>query len=506
MLDTLLVCSAAFAILAIATYRSLVSRLPLPPGPKARFISGNVHQLPASHPWLRYTEWSKQHGPSVYFRVFTRRVLVLNSLKAATDLLESRSTIYSDRPILWMYTELINRKLAVFNISSKNPRFKRYRRILHSSLNPRAAQSFRALQVKETHTLLRGLAASPQDFMYHIRRNAGAVMLKYTYGWTVKSNDDPLLKILEDSIELQTVVTKPGRWLVDTFPILRFVPAWLPFANFKRMAAEYRREFSRVDDIPHEWAKQQIDMGIHVDSFASRHLRTASGMTVDAEEEDIIKWCSVALFAGGSDTVVGVVKAFILAMSLYPQYQKRAQLEIAEVIGSQKLPTFDDQPRLPYVMAIFKEVLRWAPVAPLGLPHSVTQDDIYEDYLIPKGTTVIANIWGISHDPDNYPEPSVFNPERFLPHDGGDSGLDPRKFVFGFGRRVCPGSHFAEVSVFLVISNILAMFNIDKAVDEKGEVIDPSVEFTSAVTSHVKPFDCRITVCNPELLAALEAD
>jgi cytochrome P450 len=80
-------------------------------------------------------------------------------------------------------------------------------------------------------------------------------------------------------------------------------------------------------------------------------------------------------------------------MSLHPDVQKRAQEEVDRVVGTDRLPTFDDLSQLHYVNAVIKEVLRWAPVAPLGLQHRVLQDDVYEGYLIPKGVTVVANIW-----------------------------------------------------------------------------------------------------------------
>lgn len=109
-------------------------------------------------------------GPLVFFRAHNRKMLVLNSMKSALDLLESRAAIYSDRPAAWMYNELVGRKLAVFNISVKHPRFKIYRKVLQTGLNPRAIRNYRPIQEDEAHTLLRGLATSPDQFISHIRR------------------------------------------------------------------------------------------------------------------------------------------------------------------------------------------------------------------------------------------------------------------------------------------------------------------------------------------------
>lgn len=87
------------------------------------------------------------------------------------------------------------------------------------------------------------------------------------------------------------------------------------------------------------------------------------------------------------------LSVFILAMRLYPNVMKRAQAEIDDVVGRDRLPTFADRENLPYIRAIVKEVLRWRPVGPLGLPRRTSQDDVYEGYFIPKGSLVIANAW-----------------------------------------------------------------------------------------------------------------
>lgn len=85
---------------------------------------------------------------------------------------------------------------------------------------------------------------------------------------------------------------------------------------------------------------------------------------------------------------------FFLAMTLYPEIQRRAHRELHEVVGSDRLPKFSDRDSLPYINAIIKESLRWIIVTPLGVPHSATEEDVYKDrYFIPRGSLVIGNIW-----------------------------------------------------------------------------------------------------------------
>jgi len=158
---------------------------------------------------------------------------------------------------------------------------------------------------------------------------------------------------------------------------------------------------------------------------------------------------------------------------------------------------------LPFTMAVIKEVLRFTPVVPTGLPHRVTRDDVYQGFRIPKGATVIANIWAITRDKEMYPNPSVFDPDRFIARPGFEPQIDPKKWIFGFGRRVCPGADFTQTSIFLNITGILATFNISKSMTKDGQEVEPEIGTVShGVVCHPKPFDCQITLRSPDLLAS----
>jgi cytochrome P450 len=123
-------------------------------------------------------------------------------------------------------------------------------------------------------------------------------------------------------------------------------------------------------------------------------------------------------------------------MALHPTVVKKAQEELDRVVDKGQLPTFSDRGDLPYIDAVVKEVLRWNPPFPISLPNRVTQDDVYRGYFIPAGATVIQNIWAVCRDPNIYPDPETFNPDRFL-KDGKINPLvlNPEDGVFGTGRR-----------------------------------------------------------------------
>lgn len=183
--------------------------------------------------------------------------------------------------------------------------------------------------------------------------------------------------------------------------------------------------------------------------------------------------------------------AFVQAMLLYPNVQRKAQEELDRVVGRDRLPEVADRQSLPYVSAIVKEILRWNPILP-AVYHKSLADDWYEGYFIPAGSIVIGNTWAVLNDAERYPDPEPFKPERFLTADGQlDSQVPDPVEVFGYGRRVCAGRHFAQTALFLYIAHVLALFTIDNPLDESGHVIKPRRDCLTRLFWVPKPFKAK---------------
>ncbi len=113
---------------------------------------------------------------------------------------------------------------------------------------------------------------------------------------------------------------------------------------------------------------------------------------MDGFSDDLAAFLAGSALEGGSDTTSTELIAFIKALLLYPEVQKKAQEELDRVCGD-RLPDMSDEPNLRYIRACIKETLRWFPTAVLGLPHAVIRDDEYMGYKIPKGAGVLFNVW-----------------------------------------------------------------------------------------------------------------
>ncbi|KAG1855191.1 cytochrome P450 [Suillus subalutaceus] len=475
---------------------------PYPPGPRGWPLIGNVLDMPRIKPWLTFTKWGRKYGDITHIEVLGRHIVVLNSVKTAMEMMDSKSTLYSDRPVLPMAGELVGWKDSL-PFLPYGDRFRRYRRNFHRVIGSRAAVDvYNEIEEVETHRFLKRVLAKPDQLQEHVRHTAGAVILRITYGYEVKENDDPFIDLANLVTTHGSQATAPGAYMVDILPFLAKVPAWLPGAGFKRLAREWRETLKEMVSAPHELVKDQMVAGIAPMSFTSNLLGSSD---VSAEEDNAVKWSSFSLYSGGSETTVSAIYSLFLAMTLYPDVQKKAQAEIDSVVGPDRLPTFADRDSLPYTDALVKEVLRWNVVFPTGFPHCVTEDDIHDGHYIPKGSLVIPNVWFMLNDPRRYANPSQFNPERFLAKDGKEPEMEPRTVCFGFGRRICPGLHLADASMWISTAMSLAVFDISKVV-ENGIEITPEIEPLPGTASHPKPFKCSIKPRSATALGLIEQD
>lgn len=162
------------------------------------------------------------------------------------------------------------------------------------------------------------------------------------------------------------------------------------------------------------------------------------------------------------------VMLFILYLMQNPRVQAKAQEEIDRVVGTERLPTWDDIPNLLYLNLVLQETYRMNPLSPLGIPHAALDDDVYKGMFIPKGTIVYQNVWSMHHNDEVYADNTTFRPERYLPKDQGGNAEPLPVGNFGFGRRVCIGRSLAENSLMIILVNIVATMTVEYPMDKDG--------------------------------------
>ncbi|CAE7098251.1 unnamed protein product [Rhizoctonia solani] len=421
----------------------------------------------------------------VYLNLFGHEIIVLNSSEAASDLLEKRSALYSDRfcPLMLKDKELLDWSTAP-TILGYNDTWRHHRRMMNKWLNVREVSQFYKQQEHQAHTLLQRLLkisaeAHPFDkvrdeFFFAV----GSSIFRATYGYTPQEKSDPFLKAAQETIDRGSEAVMVTNFFVNIIPALKFVPEWFPGAGWKRIIREWKKQKEYAQTAPYQWTQSQVSQGINKPSILSTLLQDhdlVSGLSPE-EKEDRLKQLAFILYSAATDTTATLLVSFVAAMVLNPDIQLQAQQEIDLVLGSGVLPHISDRERLPYVNRLIMELLRWRPVAPIAIPHQCFQDDVYRGYHIKKGTIVMGNLWAMSRDERYYQDPESFNPDRFL-----DPKVPPLS-AFGWGRRrthnnrICPGIHFGEASLFITIASMLATFTFTKKRTPDGNYIEPVIE------------------------------
>ncbi|TKY86331.1 hypothetical protein EX895_005156 [Sporisorium graminicola] len=490
MVNTWLSLSVAASLLALSLLRTLLSRSSsaknLPPGPKpSNFVTGNT--IPTTHPWRTFSKWTQQYGDIFTLRIGSTYLFVLGQASSAHAIMEKQSACSSDRPRQIMAGELIsdNRRMLILPYGT---RWRLFRKVLHETLQDKAARLYEGVQRREACIAMLHLGRTPERFQQVFKRYAASVIMQVTYDYRIDSLEDPLIRQVEECLTKLALWIRPGASVLDRYPALLWLPAVVN--PWKQKGLELREKeqmlfVSQWDSVRRRVAQNQCQP-----CFVSKvqEKQAELGIT-DAEGASL----AGSMFGAGSDTTASGLAIFVLAMCAFPHVLKALQAEIDQVC-SDNLPRFEDlsAQTTPYLYATVQETLRWRPISAGGFSHKLTQDVEYRGYLLPKGSTVVAPHWSISLDEHEYPEPHVFRPERFLsPNDGSVKGtwFAPARgsVAFGFGRRVCPGLHIAMRSLTINLACIAWCFDITSGDPDKVDTL----AFTSAANSHPLPFDAN---------------
>ncbi|KAF5310610.1 hypothetical protein D9619_007764 [Psilocybe cf. subviscida] len=480
ILYLILACSTLI-FLALRPLSVASKRFIYPPGPRALPLFGNLFEFPTSRWWFKFTELGEKFGILIHLSVAGRHIVVIKSQEIAKELLEGTST--ADRPPFVMAGELMGFGISIAFIGY-GERWRTYRRISHQVMSITAVQMYHEMQEKEARRLVHAFVKDPQSYREQLRFTVGRTIMDAIYGIDCATPDDTYIKVAEATLDNITHAIIPGSFVVDAVPWLKYLPyIGLPFQKHVR---DGRKQVQLMVQRPFQHVLRNRENGTAKPSFTSSLLDGEIRLRETAERNDIVSWAAATMYGAAGETMLATLLNFILSMAQNPGIQQKAFAEIESVVGRQRCPNFSDQPRLPYVNALIKEVTRWRVVLPLGIPHMCRDDTQYKDYILSKGTILIPNVWSISRDPVYYKDPQVFNPERFL-EEGPE--LDPFGFVFGFGPRTCVGKNFAINQLYIFVASLLWAFEI-APVDNK-EIPNPA--YSSGFVSAPVPFLCKIT-------------
>lgn len=374
------------------------------------------------------------------------------------------------------------------------------RKLMHHLTMTVAADSYQPVQDYESKKFLASFLRSPIQYEKWFEQYASGVIYRIGFGrWIETGQESDFKQIIEVGKNVERVAV-PGSYLVDSFPILGAIP--IALAPFKQEAARLHvKEISLFRKLQQD-VREETFKGSKKSSFTRTFLENRSTYHLTDDEAAYVIG---TLFEAGSGTTAAAMMSFCLAMCHHPEWQSKMQAELDAQIGD-RMPEFDDIPHLPTIRAVIKEVLRWRPVTAGGVPHQLVQDDSYNGFSFSKGTVFHANQWAIHRDPELYPDPEHFRPERWLSPEFPATYRTPlTKFpnlqnysCFGFGRRICPGQNIAERSLNILTARTAWAVTLSRKKDAQGQDLPlPLYDYTAGFNVQPKHFDFHVTPRSP---------
>lgn len=313
------------------------------------------------------------------------------------------------------------------------------------------------------------------------------------FGYTIEPHGpDKLVDLVERMMAEFSLAAVPMAWAVDIIPALRYLPESFPGAKFKETASKWRKSIMTAAHLPYRFVQSQMAASTHRPSYVSRlieRLTEEDNAAPTGVAEEAIIWTAASLYGAAADTSTIAMTVFTLAMTKFPHVQRKAQEEIDQVVGTDRLPTFEDRHNLPYINALVKEVTRWWTITPMGFPHTATEDIEFNGFHIPKGAYLLPAVWWFLHDPQVYADPECFDPDRFLPP---RSEPDPSTEAFGYGRRICPGRFLVDSGLYLNMAQSVAAFRFTGPVGRDGKEANMDVKPKPGILAYPGKFEFRI--------------
>lgn len=448
-------------------------------GPRGWPILGNLPEIPTTHSWLKFSQWSKRYGALFRLNIAGRHHIIVSSEEIANELLRERGTIYSSREQLPMAVQLVSKGLRPLFLPYGDT-WRSVRKLMHNLTNTTIAKSYEPFQEKESLRAIRDLIRQPEKYETWFERYAAGLIIHLAYSKPVHTGEEPYVRQILHVVHTVERVASPGAYLVDTIPALMWLPSWL---------APFKREGHRLHEEEVKLFRSLLKEGVEtsqsdpkLENFCGKWYRNRKAYGLS---DDQAAYAIGTLFEAGAGTTAAAMMSFILAMTLHADEFAKLQKEVDDVVGPERMPCFEDMPHLPRVRAVAKEVLRWRPVTAGGLPHMLTKDDAYKmqdgrTVFIEAGTNVHPVQWSIHREPVRYPDAESFRPERWL-EEGWPTFKEPltqypnlQNFsAFGFGRRICPGQNIAERSLYILIARVAWACHITQKRDTKGSLLPP---------------------------------
>ncbi|XP_059829936.1 vitamin D 25-hydroxylase isoform X1 [Hypanus sabinus] len=429
-----------------------------PPGPAALPLIGSVFSL-VTEPHVFMKKQSEVHGQIFSLDLGGISAVIVNGYDAVKECLVHQSDNFADRPSLPLFKKMTNmggllnskygrgwtdhRKVTVNCFRCFGPGQKSFE-------NKISEECMIFLDAVDTY---KGKPFDAKCLVTNAVSNITNLIIfgeRFTYDDTDYQH---MIEIFSENVELAASV---WAFLYNAFPWIGL----LPFGKHRRLFKNAAEVYDFLQKIIHRFSQNRISQKPRhlIDSYLDELEKNINDPESSFSKENLIFTVGELIIAG-TETTTNALRWAILYMALYPNIQEKVHQEIDTIVGKSQIPALENRSQMPYTEAVLHEVLRYCNIAPLGIFRATSKNTIVRGYSIPKGTTVITNLYSVHFDEKYWNSPDLFCPERFLDKNG--QFVKKEAFVpFSIGRRHCLGEQLARMELFLFFTMLLQRFHI----------------------------------------------
>ncbi|KAM4641215.1 uncharacterized protein O3C94_015592 [Discoglossus pictus] len=462
-----------FLLLGIVQTWSKVDKSRLPPGPTPLPILGNILQLRGGEVFRSFQKLSEKYGPVYTIHMGLEPVVVICGCDAVKEALITLGEEFSGRG----HMPLLDKISAGHGVVGSNgERWKQLRRFSLMTLR-NFGMGKRSIEerIQEEALFLREkfqkTNSQPVDPTFYFSRAVSNVICSVVFGDRFEYEDKEFTRLLAFINDLLRGISSKMGQMYNVYPKV-----------FEKLPGTHNNFFQAVDGIKafiRERVKShQETMDPHfprdfIDCFLIKMEQEKENPDSEFHMNAILN-TTFDMFAAGTETVSTTLRYGLMILLKHPDVEERIHREIDQVIGRNRTPTIEDRPHMPYTDAVIHEIQRFIDLLPLGIPHKVTKDVAFRDYVIPKGTTIYPLLSSVLQDPKQFKFPDQFNPGHFL-DDHGKLKRSDGFMPFSAGKRICAGEGLARMELFLFLTTTLQNFILRSPVDIENLDLSPEL-------------------------------
>lgn len=394
----------------------------------------------ARDPLGELTMARQAHGRLVRFRQLGVEFLYVAEPKVIEEILVGKhAELFKDN-----MTSHLSRVLGSGLLTNEGDSWKRQRKLLAPSFQPRQIEGYADVMVTQARDLVREYADGS-------RRDVHSDMMRLTLDIVVRTLFGSRITRVE---EVETALDE----IVGDFQQLLFswrsvFPLWFPFPRRMRLELNRRRMkniLSEIIEHKRPDAEQNSDL-------LSRLIAASDDAGCGMSDEQLMDEAITVFLAGHETTALALTYALI-CLAENPEARESVADEIERVVGSRAL-TLEDAERLPWTRAAVSEAMRLYPPA-WAIGRQLIEDSEIAGRKARKGTQILIPVWVVHRDPDWFERPTEYRPERWLE----EERKELHRFCylpFGGGPRVCIGNHFAMLEAVLVLASLVQQVRLD---------------------------------------------